>query len=221
MIAEDSGIFRELLAELLAARGFTVTGAVETKERLLELVAADPPDAVVLDIRLPPGRTDEGLQAAEEIRRSHPGVGLLVLSHYAETEYAVRLLEIGDRGVGYLVKDRVEDAGHLVDSLRRVIAGATVVDSEVVHRVMTRRREVDPLARLTPQERLVLSLMAQGDSNAAIARRLRCSPKTVEKHVGCIARKLALPAASDDARGDVNVRVLAVLTYLRQGSTAS
>ena len=216
MIAEDSGMLRELLVEMLTGRGFEVVGQAGTKEALLELVDAGPPDAVILDIRLPPGYSDEGLRAAEEIRARHPAVGLLVLSHYAETSCAVRLLEVARGGVGYLVKDRVDDVEHLVDALRRVIGGATVVDPEVVHRVMSRRREVDPLHRLTPQERLVLTHMAEGDSNSAIARRLRCSNKTVEKHVSTISRKLALPDISDDSRADVNVRVLAVITYLRR-----
>ena len=215
MIAEDSGLLREMLAELLSRHGFEVTGQAATTDDLLRLVDQRPPDAVILDIRLPPGQSDEGLRAASAIRARHPAVGLLVLSHYAETSYAVRLLENGARGVGYLVKDRVQDTDRLLDAIRRVADGEVVIDPEVVGRVMSRRRAVDPLDRLTPAEREVLALVAEGLSNAAVAERLNYSLKTVEKRVTAIARKLDLPHTEAGTRSDVNVRVLAVLTYLR------
>jgi DNA-binding NarL/FixJ family response regulator len=221
ILAEDSGLLRNMLAEMLTDRGFAVVGQAETKPAVLHLVRAHLPDVVVLDIRLPPNQSDEGLQAADEIRRQYPEVGLLVLSHYAETAYAVRLLEsAGSRAVGYLVKDRVPDVDFLVSSITRVAAGDVVIDPEVVARIMHRRRETDPLVSLTPRERLVLSYMAEGDSNAAIARRLRCGSKTVERHATYIARKLGLPEAGGQGRSDVNLRVLAVLTYLRAAASA-
>lgn len=216
MIAEDSGLFREMLADLLTGRGFRVTGQAATKPALLSLVDSEPPDVVLLDIRLPPGQRDEGLQAAREIRARHQGIGLLVLSHYAETSYAVRLLrETASRGVGYLVKDRVSDSDRLVEAIEQVAAGAVVVDPEVVERVMQRRHTADRLVGLSPAEYRTLRLLAEGHSNAAIARRLRCSAKTVERYVTTVFRKLGLPDVGDEGRAEVNVRVLAVLTYLR------
>jgi DNA-binding NarL/FixJ family response regulator len=215
VIAEDSGLLRQLLAELLTSRGFDVISQAQTLPELLRLVAADPPDVVVLDIRMPPTYRDEGLQAAEEIRARHPSVGLLVLSHYAETSYAVRLLELSSRAVGYLIKDRVQDADRLIDALQRVAAGEVVIDPEVVQRVLLRPRVIDPLERLSTVERQVLALMAEGRSNTAIAQKLSYSVKTIEKRVTAISQKLGLPHPDNHDRGDVNVRVLAVLTYLR------
>ena len=215
MIAEDSGLLRQMLAEMLTQHGFEVAGHTGDAGELVRMIDAEPPDAVILDIRLPPTHSDEGLRAAGEIRARHPDVGILALSHYAETSYAIRLLENGVRGVGYLVKDRVQDTGRLLDALTRVASGETVLDAGIVQRVMSRPRTVDPLSRLTPGERQVLALMAEGLSNAAIAGRLFCSPKTVEKRVSAITRKLELPDAGDVSRTAVNVRVLAVLTYLR------
>ncbi len=220
MIAEDSGLLRQLLGELLTRHGLEVTGQAANGDDLLRLVEGAPPDVVVLDIRLPPSYRDEGLRAASEIRARHPQVGLLVLSHYAETSYAMRLLEGGARGVGYLVKDRVQDADRLVDAIRRVEAGEAAIDPEVVQRVMFRRRTADPLERLTLGERQVLGLIAEGWSNAAIADRLSCSLKTVEKRVTAITQKLDLPTSDDAGRSDINVRVLAVLTYLRRADQA-
>ncbi len=220
MIAEDSGLLRQLLGELLTRHGLEVTGQAANGDDLLRLVEGAPPDVVVLDIRLPPSYRDEGLRAASEIRARHPQVGLLVLSHYAETSYAMRLLEGGARGVGYLVKDRVQDADRLVDAIRRVAAGEAAIDPEVVQRVMFRRRTADPLERLTLGERQVLGLIAEGWSNAAIADRLSCSLKTVEKRVTAITQKLDLPTSDDAGRSDINVRVLAVLTYLRRADQA-
>ncbi len=214
MIAEDSGLLRQLLGELLTRHGLEVTGQAANGDDLLRLVEGAPPDVVVLDIRLPPSYRDEGLRAASEIRARHPQVGLLVLSHYAETSYAMRLLEGGARGVGYLVQDRVQDAARLVDAIRRVAAGEAAIDPEVVQRVMFRRRTADPLERLTLGERQVLGLIAEGWSNAAIADRL------VEKRVTAITQKLDLPTSDDAGRSDINVRVLAVLTYLRRADQA-
>lgn len=219
MIAEDSGLLRQMLAEMLARHDFEVTGQTGHVGELLRMIDADPPDAVILDIRLPPTRSDEGLRAASEIRARHPEIGILVLSHYAETSYAIRLLENGVRGVGYLVKDRVQDTGRLLDALTRVASGETVIDAGIVQRVMSRPRTVDPLSRLTPGERQVLGLIAEGLSNAAIAERLFCSPKTVEKRVSAITSKLDLPDARDISRSAVNVRVLAVLAYLRKADS--
>jgi DNA-binding NarL/FixJ family response regulator len=202
-------MLRQLLVEALTSRGLEVTGQAANAVELLGLVAAQPPDVVVADIRMPPSYQDEGLRAAERIRSGYPDVGVLVLSHYAETSYAIRLLEGLTGRVGYLVKDRVQDTDRLVDTIRRVAGGEVVVDPEVIRRVMLRSRTVDPLQRLTPSEREVLALIAEGLSNAAIARRLSYSVKTVEKRVTAIAQKLGLREI------DGNVRVLAVLAYLR------
>jgi DNA-binding NarL/FixJ family response regulator len=216
VIAEDSGLLRQMLTEILTSRGFDVIGQAESQPELLGLVMADPPDVVVLDIRMPPTHRDEGLRAAEEIHARYPSVGLLVLSHYAETSYAVRLLELSSYAVGYLVKDRVQDADRLVEALQRVAEGEVVIDPEVVQRVLFRPRVVDPLERLTPVEREVLALMAEGRSNTAIAQKLSYSVKTIEKRVTAISQKLGLPHPNDHDRSDVNVRVLAVLAYLRR-----
>jgi DNA-binding NarL/FixJ family response regulator len=215
VIAEDSGLLRQLLAELLTSRGLTVTGTVGTPADLRAHLVADPPDVVVLDIRMPPTYRDEGLRAAEQIRAEFPSVAILVLSHYAETAYAIRLLEAADRAVGYLVKDRVQDADRLVEAINRIAAGEVVIDPDVVRRVMSRPRAVDPLDRLTVSERDILGLVAEGHSNTAIARKLNYSVKTIEKRVTAVAHKLGLPPADDDRRADLNVRVLAVLSYLR------
>jgi DNA-binding NarL/FixJ family response regulator len=217
MIAEDSGLLRQMLVDLLTDHGCVVTGVSDTKEGLLPQVAAAPPDVVLLDIRLRPGQRDEGLQAAEEIRARHPDVGLLVLSQYAETSYAIRLLEAAAHSVGYLVKDRVADGAGLVDALTRVARGETVIDPDVVARLVRRKRSADPLERLTPAERDVLALVAQGRSNVAIAEALSYSVKTVEKRITAISQKLRLPTGEDRTR--VNLRVLAVLTYLRTGGS--
>ncbi|MGJ5828474.1 response regulator transcription factor [Streptomyces ossamyceticus] len=215
VIAEDSGLLRHMLAETLTARGFTVIAQAGTLPEVLQAVAADPPDVAVLDIRMPPDHRDEGLRAAERIRADHPGTGLLVLSHYAETSYAMRLLKAADQAVGYLIKDRVRDADRLVDAIKRVASGEVVVDPEVVQRVLTRPRRTDPLAALVPVERQVLALMAEGHSNTSIASRLSYSLKTVEKRVTAISQKLGLPHPESHERAHVNLRVLAVLAYLR------
>jgi DNA-binding NarL/FixJ family response regulator len=170
VIAEDSGLLRQLLAELFTARGLEVTGLAQTLPEVLRLVEADPPDIVVLDIRMPPDYRDEGLQAAEALRARYPDVGLLILSHYAETSYAVRLLEISSHAVGYLVKDRVQDADRLLEAASRVASGEIVIDPEVVQRLLLRPRRADPLANLTSVEKQVLALIAEGYSNAAIGK---------------------------------------------------
>lgn len=220
MIAEDSGLLRHLLVDLLTRQGLAVTADVGTPAELLCYVEREPPDVVVLDIRMPPTHRDEGLVAAERIRADHPAVGLIVLSHYAETAYAVRLLETADRAVGYLVKDRVQDADRLIETIHRVAAGEVVVDPEVVRRILRRPRSADPLDLLTDAEREILALVAEGGSNTAIARALSYSVKTVEKRVTAIAQKLGLPSVEHARRADVNVRVLAVLRYLRRSSAA-
>jgi DNA-binding NarL/FixJ family response regulator len=208
VLADDSVLFREGLARLLAERGMDVS-QVGDADDLLERVRADPPDVAVIDIRMPPSFTDEGLVAAARMRSEVPGVGVLVLSHHVETSQAFRLLSEAS-GVGYLLKDRVSDIDAFADAVRRVAAGGTAIDPEMVARLLGRRREADPLARLTERERDVLSLMAEGRSNQAISAHLFLSPKTVESHVSSIFSKLDLAPAPDDHR-----RVLAVLAYLR------
>lgn len=215
MIAEDSGLFRTMLTDLFKRHELDVIGEAGAKDQVLDLIKLTPPDVVVLDIRLPPNYTDEGLQVAEALRDTHPQVGVLMLSQYAETSYAVRLLHDATAGVGYLVKDRVQDTVGLIDALHRVHRGETVIDPEVVQRLMLRRRTADPLDHLTGAEREVLKLVAEGWSNTAIARQTCSATKTVEKRVTSIARKLGLPPPDNNERADVNVRVLAVLRYLR------
>ena len=209
-LADDSALFRRGLATLLEASGATVTAQVPSGTELVHAVASDLPDAVVLDLRMPPTFTDEGLVAAEQLRASFPSLGILVLSTYAEVAYAARLLETGTRHVGYLLKDRVEDSDALLDALVRIVAGESVVDPDIVRRLLGRQRRTSAVDRLTEREREVLGLMAEGRSNARIGRELFLSAKTVETHIAAVFMKLGLPQSSDDNR-----RVLAVLTYLR------
>lgn len=209
-LADDSALFRKGLAALLGASGVEVTTGVASGVDLVQAVAVDLPDAVVLDLRMPPTFTDEGLVTAERLRAEHPALGILVLSTYAEVAYAARLLQSGTRHVGYLLKDRVEDSDALLDALRRVVAGESVVDPDIVRRLMGRQRITQTVELLTPREREVLQLMAEGRSNAAIGKELYLSAKTVETHIAQVFAKLGLPQSSDDNR-----RVLAVLTYLR------
>jgi DNA-binding NarL/FixJ family response regulator len=210
VIAEDAAVLREGLAELLAGRGFEVVAAVADAEALRAAVAAGPPDVAVVDIRMPPTHTDEGLRAAIDLRRQFPDLGVLVFSQYIETRYAAELLADRSDGVGYLLKDRVAHVGEFVAAVERVAAGGTALDPEVVTQLMAASRRTDRLDTLTPREREVLALMAEGRSNSAIAEALVVTPRAVEKHVGNIFAKLDLPESGSDHR-----RVLAVLRYLR------
>jgi DNA-binding NarL/FixJ family response regulator len=209
MICDDSTLFRRGLALLLTDVGVDITGEAADVAQLQALLPGAVPDAVVLDIRMPPTFTDEGLAAAATLRRVYPSLGVLVLSTYAETAYAVRLLEIGT-GVGYLLKDRVDDATAVRDAIERVVRGETVVDADIVSRLLARHRHTDRLDRLTDRERTVLAQMAEGRSNAAIARHLHLAEKTVESHIATLLAKLNLEPTPDDNR-----RVLAVLAWMR------
>jgi DNA-binding NarL/FixJ family response regulator len=209
VIAEDAAMFREGLTRLLEDRGHQVCAAVADGEALLAAVAAQRPDVAVVDIRMPPTHTDEGLRAALRLRADHPGTGVLVFSQYIETRYAARLLQGNAAGVGYLLKDRVADVAEFTEALARVAAGGTALDPEVVGQLLGAGRHARGLAGLTAREREVLSLMAEGRSNAGIADLLVISGGVVEKHVASIFAKLGLPPAEGDNR-----RVLAVLRYL-------
>jgi DNA-binding NarL/FixJ family response regulator len=208
VIAEDSVLLREGLTKLLADGGFEVAAAVADAEQLLRAVAEQQPELVVVDVRMPPTHTDEGIRAALVIRRQYPRVAVLVLSQYVEERYATDLLSVETSGVGYLLKDRVAHVGDFLDALRRVAAGGTALDPEVVAQLLVRRRS-DPLDRLTPRELQVLKLMAEGRSNNGIVEALRVSHSAVEKYVSNIFAKLDLPATDTDHR-----RVLAVLKLL-------
>jgi DNA-binding NarL/FixJ family response regulator len=208
-IAEDSAILRDGLVQLLTDRGHEVVAAIADGESLRVAVARDHPDVCVVDIRMPPSFTDEGLRAALALRREHPDVGVLVFSQYVETRYATELLSGSTRGVGYLLKDRVADVREFVDALRRVADGGTALDAEVVAQLLGASRRADALAGLTPREREVLASMAEGLSNAGIAAHLVITERAVEKHVANIFLKLDLPPSETDNR-----RVLAVLRYL-------
>jgi DNA-binding NarL/FixJ family response regulator/class 3 adenylate cyclase len=210
VIAEDSVLLREGLARLLGESGFEVVAQSGNADDLLRHVAMHKPAVAIVDIRMPPTHTDEGLVAAREIRTRYSGTGVLVLSQYVEPGYAVGLLEEGAEGVGYLLKDRVGDLEEFAAAVRRVGEGGSALDPAVVSQLVGRRRADDPLESLTPREREVLELMAEGRSNQAIAERLFVTLRAVEKHVTSIFTKLDLPASSDDHR-----RVLAVLTFLQ------
>ncbi|TMR35265.1 response regulator [Actinomadura geliboluensis] len=208
VIAEDSVLLRAGLIKLLETAGFEVAAAVGEAEGLLAAVRAHRPDAAIVDVRMPPGFTDEGVRAALVMRREAPEVAVLLLSQYVEERYAADLLSSGAGGIGYLLKDRVADVSVFLDALRRVAAGGTALDPEVVSQLLL-RRHADPLGRLTPREREVLAVMAEGRSNAGIAAALVVSESAVAKHINSIFAKLDLPDAQGDHR-----RVLAVLRFL-------
>jgi DNA-binding NarL/FixJ family response regulator/class 3 adenylate cyclase len=210
VLADDSVLLREGIARLLEDAGFEIVAQSGTADDLLRHVGMHKPDVALIDIRMPPTQTDEGLRAAQQIRERWPDTGVLVLSQYVEPAYAMELLGENAEGVGYLLKDRVSDVDEFAAAVRRVAEGGSALDPAVVSQLVGRRRRDDPLEDLTPREREVLELMAEGRSNAAIAERLVITLRAVEKHVTSIFSKLRLPATSEDHR-----RVLAVLTYLR------
>jgi DNA-binding NarL/FixJ family response regulator len=209
VIAEDLFLLRDGLIRLLEAFGFEVAAAVDTGEDLLAAVRSHRPDVAVVDVRLPPSFTDEGLRAALTARKEVPGLPILVLSQYVEQLYARELLADGAGAVGYLLKDRVFDGAQFVDAVTRVADGGTAMDPEVIARLLARNAKEEPLARLSPREREVLELMAEGRSNAAIAQRMFVTERAVAKHTSTIFTKLDLQPSDDDNR-----RVLAVLAYL-------
>jgi DNA-binding NarL/FixJ family response regulator len=208
VIADDAVILREGLAQLLATRGHEVVAGVGDAASLREAVAAHRPDVAVIDVRMPPTHTDEGLRVAIDLRRDHPRTGLLLFSQYVETRFAAELLAGSPASVGYLLKERVADLDDFVDALQRVAAGGTALDPEVVAQLLGSRHQ--GVGALTPREREVLALMAEGRANAAIAKTLVVSDRAVEKHIANIFTKLGLAPSGDDHR-----RVLAVLRYLR------
>jgi DNA-binding NarL/FixJ family response regulator len=209
VIAEDLALLRDGIAALLTDEGHTVLAAVSDAGALLAAAAKHRPDLAIIDVRMPPTQTDEGVRAAVELRRRQPEIGILILSQYVEERYATDLLSGGGRGVGYLLKDRVADVAEFLAAARRVAAGGTAIDAEVVAQLLSRRRRADVLDDLTPREREVLALMAEGHSNSSIAERLVVSNGAVEKHVRNVFLKLGLQQADEHHR-----RVLAVLTYL-------
>ncbi|GGT61713.1 MULTISPECIES: response regulator [Actinomadura] len=211
VLAEDLALLREGLVSLLESHDFEIAAAVDNGPSLLKALLDHRPDVAVVDVRLPPSFTDEGLQAALEARRQVPGLPVLVLSQYVEQLYARELLADGTGAIGYLLKDRVFDAAQFVDAVRRVAAGGTAMDPEVISRLVARNTRDTPLGRLTPRETEVLELMAQGRSNAAIAERLVVTERAVTKHTANIFAKLDLSVTGDDNR-----RVLAVLAYLNR-----
>lgn len=210
VIADDSVLLRAGLERLLVDAGYEIAASVGDAPSLLAAVRQHQPEVAVVDVRMPPGYSDEGLRAAVELRRTAPGLGVLVLSQYVEEPAAQELLAMGARGVGYLLKDRVADVAEFIDAVQRVARGGTALDPEVIAQIMARRRREDPLEPLTPREREVLSLMAEGRSNTAIAQRLAIGEGAVEKHVSHIFSKLALEPDDSDHR-----RVLAVLAFLK------
>jgi DNA-binding NarL/FixJ family response regulator len=210
MIAEDSVLLREGLVRLLSDSGISVVGTSATADKLLALVAADEPDVAIVDIRLPPTHTDEGMRAALTIRSDHPDVGVLVLSQYVEVGLAMRLLGDSADGAGYLLKDRVSNVKDFIDSIHRVATGGSAIDPMIVSALISKQRTRDPLSRLTPREREVLALMAEGRSNQGIADQFVITLRAVEKYVSSIFTKLDMPTTNSDSK-----RVLAVLLYLR------
>ena len=210
VVADDVLLTRKGIVHLLEDAGVEVIAEAEDADELLRKLRLDPPDVAVVDIRMPPTHTDEGLVAAQSIRSEHPDVGVLVLSQYVEPSYAMRLVEDHPERVGYLLKDRVFDIATVVDALRRIVDGETVIDPTIVARLVGRRRRDDPLSQLTEREQEVLALIAEGMSNRALAQRLFITDRTVEAHVTQIFQKLGLTESPDQHR-----RVLAVLRFLR------
>jgi DNA-binding NarL/FixJ family response regulator len=209
-IAEDSVLLREGIAQLLTGAGFTVTARCGTAEELLRNVRSDPPDVVIVDIRMPPTHTDEGMQAALAIRKSHPQVGVLVLSQYAEVGLALQLVADTAEGVGYLLKDRISEVREFLAAVRRVAEGGSALDPTIVSTMLQRHRSAGPLQVLTPREREVLELMATGASNQGIADAMVITLRAAEKYVSTVFTKLGIPATRSESR-----RVLAVLLFLR------
>ena len=216
VVADDVMLTREGIVRLLRDAGIDVVGEAEDGEGLINEVGRTRPDVALVDIRMPPTHTDEGLIAAQAIRSEHPGIGVLVLSQYVEPSYALRLIQDHPERVGYLLKERVFDIATVVDALRRIMDGETVIDPTIVSRLLGRRRREDPLSTLTEREREVLGLVAEGMSNRAIASRLFVTERTVEAHITQIFMRLRLPESPDQHR-----RVLAVLAFLRGGPEAS
>jgi DNA-binding NarL/FixJ family response regulator len=210
VVADDSVLLREGIVRILADSGFDVVGQAGDAEDLIRKVSAHKPDVAIVDVRMPPTNTDDGLRAAQKIRAEQPDTGVLVLSQYIEEGYALELLSENAEGVGYLLKDRVADVERFTESVRRVGEGGSALDPEVVAQLLGRRRREDPLGELSPREREVLELMAEGRSNNAIAAQMVVTERAVEKHVTSIFGKLKLPPTAEDHR-----RVLAVLRYLR------
>ena len=210
VIADDSALIRAGVGGVLAGAGLEVVAEVDNAVDLMFAVSTHKPAVAIVDIRMPPTHTDEGLRAARRIREAHPGVAVVVLSQHAEPEYAMELLSEGTDSIGYLLKDRIADIDEFVQAIRRVAGGGSALDPAIVGLLVARKRRADPLQVLSPREREVLSLMAEGRSNHAIADQLVVTPRAIEKHITNIFEKLGLPGAVDDHR-----RVLAVLTFLR------
>jgi DNA-binding NarL/FixJ family response regulator len=210
VLADDTMLLREGVALLLTEAGFDVVGQAGNAEELVTTVGERRPEVAIVDLRMPPTHTDEGLQAALAIREQHPEVGVMVLSQHADVGLAMKLLAHGAEGVGYMLKDRVADLDDFADAIRRVAAGGSALDPTIVSQLLSKRREAGPLDEITAREREVLELMAEGRSNQGIAERLEISERGVQKHVTSIFEKLGIPAGTDDHR-----RVLAVLTFLR------
>ena len=210
VLADDTMLLREGVALLLGEAGFDVVGQAATADELIEQVKATGPEVAIVDLRMPPTHTDEGIQAALAIRAQHPGTGVLVLSQHADVGLAMKMLADGADGIGYMLKDRIADLEDFADAIRRVAVGGSALDPTIVSQLLSKRREAGPLDDLTPREREVLELMAEGRSNQGIAERLEISERGVQKHVTSIFEKLGIGAGTDDHR-----RVLAVLTFLR------
>jgi DNA-binding NarL/FixJ family response regulator len=221
VIVEDNGLFLDALSESLQGRGVDVVGQAEDAGSALAVIGDTLPDVALLDIRLPPTKSDEGLQVATLVRQRHPQVGILLISETGDPRIAERLLSLGDesRAVGYLMKERTGRLSYLVDVAQRVAAGEVVIDPWLIDRLLARRRTRDPLGRLTPQERRVLEHLAQGRSNLGISQALNMTVGAVERHLNSITSKLGLPSVAEPERPEVNVRVLAVLAFLRSSGS--